>query len=934
MKSILHCTAVFGIALLIVNRSLADDAKRDVDHEKAERHFTLKVLPLLKSKCLACHGGNPKDIKGKYDLRTRQAALKGGESDEAAIVPGSPKKSPLFQAILWQDREMPPKENDRLTKVQIEIIRQWILDGAIWPGEARQKEIRKAEWSREKTDEGILVKTSGGLNDEWTYRRYQPDDLWAFQPLKKVTVPKVPGISHPIDAFIRTRLKLAGLSPASQADKLTLLRRATYDLHGLPPTPKQVQQFLSDKSPNAWKKLIDRLLASPAYGEKWAQHWLDVVRYADTAGFSNDWERSNAWRYRDYVIRSFNQDKSYRQFIMEQIAGDELDPDNPEMMIAVGFLRMGPWEHTPMLPEKVSRQQFLDDLTNAIGQTFLSLPLRCAKCHDHKFDPIPTRDYYRIYAALSTTHPAERRVPFLKSENLNRFKQGRQLVQLRLDRAKKDLAVINAKEEKAGREWARKRGIPYIPRTYKNNHIPEDKKPPRHIGLSYFDQGYFKVRRQDVRIWTRRLERYQPMAQSVFNGGYHVQQSVMLRTPEENKRVKISKSPPQIHILQGGDVHTPMDPVTPGVLSAVSFTGNSKPNSARWDLPKTMSGRRAALAKWIADPRNPLTTRSIVNRIWQYHFGTGLAANANNFGKTGSKPTHPELLDWLAARFIREGWSFKQMHRLIMTSQTYRQSSRYPDFKLLMEKDPSEKLLARFRPRRLTSEELRDSLLTVTGEMNWERGGLPIFPEINREVALAPRMLQSTLAPAYVPSRTPAERNRRSIYIYRSRGLADPFSEVFNKPNADESCERRDSSTVTPQVFMLMNSDRMTKRSLAFALRLQKECKTVPAQIERAFRLAFGRSATAREQAILQRYRNKMVAYHRTKQPKPETFPLKITRSVVEEMSGLAFDYTELLDGYKNYVPDPDPAKQSAETRALADVCQVLLNTNEFLYVY
>ncbi|MFQ5730389.1 MAG: PSD1 and planctomycete cytochrome C domain-containing protein [Planctomycetaceae bacterium] len=926
------------IAVIVVASSpfpgRAADENRNAGRARAEKLFTLKVLPLLKSKCCACHGANAKDVKGEFDVRSRAALLKGGESGKAAILPGQPAKSPLYRAVKWQGLEMPPKKNDRLNAKQVEWIRRWIAAGAPWPDEKRRRELLKSEWSQPATRDGVLVRTSGGLSGEWTYRRYKPSHLWAFRPVREPAVPKIAGASHPVDAFVRRRLAAAGLKPAPRADRRALIRRATFDLLGLPPTPVQIESFLNDSSPDAWPKLIERLLASPAYGEKWGQHWLDVTRYADTSGLSNDWERSNAWRYRDYVVRSFNADKPFNRFILEQIAGDELKPGDSEMRIAVGYLRMGPWEHTGMVPESVSRQQYLDDVVNAVGQTFLSLPLRCAKCHDHKFDPIPTRDYYRVYAAFATTQPVERPAAFLKSENRKRFAEGRKRLQKLVAWAEADVAKINAKEARAGREWAKRKGIPFVPRTFKNNDVPENRKPPRHIGLSYQDQGFFKVRRQDARIWARRLERYRPLAQSVYSGGFVRQNSQRLRIPEKPRERKQAQLLPRSHIYRGGNVNSPLDRVSPGVLSAVPNHPANSDATDPWRLPGGMSGRRLALARWIADTNNPLTTRSIVNRIWQHHFGVGIAANANNFGNTGAMPTHPRLLDWLAARFVKDGWSVKKMHRLIMTSQTYQQSCRHPQIEAVKNADPSGTLLARFRPRRLTAEELRDGMLAVTGELNREVGGLPIFPEINREVALAPRMLQSSLAPAYQPSRTPAERNRRSIYVYRCRGLADPLSNVFNKPTSNDSCERRDSSSVTPQVFALMNSDAATKRSLAFALRLEKERTTASERIDRAVRLAFGRKPTKAEQRTLGNYLQTMIAYHRRHPPKAKQPPTKITRSVVEEMSGLAFDYVERLDLYENYVPDPQPSKVSAETRALADVCLVLLNANEFLYVY
>ncbi|MBC9867200.1 MAG: DUF1549 domain-containing protein, partial [Opitutae bacterium] len=392
----------------------------ETEAEAAQRHFTLKVLPLLTEKCFPCHGDDPEEIEGGLILNTREDALLGGDGFGNVVVPGKAEESFMMTAVQWKDPdyEMPPKENDRLTEDQIGDLRAWINTGAPWPDEEAQRKHREQQWSQEVTEDGVLIKTIGGLSDTWTYRRYPPEKIWAFHPVSEVE-PPLPS-DNPVDAFIDTRLREKSLTPAPPAEPVTLIRRATYDLHGLPPSPEEIQVFVKASAADpkgAWESLIDRLLASPHYGERMAQHWLDVVRYADTSGYSNDWERSNAWRFRDYVIRSFNADKPYRRFIMEQLAGDEMDPDDPEMIVAAGFLRMGPWEHTSMTPERVSRQLYLDDVVNSVGQTFLSTALRCVKCHDHKFDPIPTEDYYRMYAAFATTQPVEREAAYIPEEN-------------------------------------------------------------------------------------------------------------------------------------------------------------------------------------------------------------------------------------------------------------------------------------------------------------------------------------------------------------------------------------------------------------------------------------------------------------------------------------------------------------------------------------
>nr|MCS5604221.1 DUF1549 domain-containing protein [Alphaproteobacteria bacterium] len=366
------------------------------------------------------------------------------------------------------------------------------------------------ERAKPVTSEGMLVETSGGLSDDWTYRRYQPQDVWAFQPVVK---PKQPaGADNPVDAFIGRKLKADGFAPAPQAQFRTLVKRAYYDLTGLPPTPFQIYQFRLewDKDPGkAWSKLINGLLTSPHYGERWGQHWLDVARYADTGGYSNDYERSNAWRYRDYVIRAFNNDKPYNEFIVEQIAGDELwdqqpkDKRNPELLIATSFLRMGPWDPAMTLAPQ-ARQIYLDDVVNSVGQTFLSTTMRCLKCHDHKFDPLPTRDYYRMYAAFTGTQLAERPAPFLKQENRSGLNQKTAITQRLWNHAKAKHNELYQKQEAAARKWYAEHGKEYLNANARRK-LADEEKPPRHVGLSPEEQGRLKVRMQDEWIWKRRL---------------------------------------------------------------------------------------------------------------------------------------------------------------------------------------------------------------------------------------------------------------------------------------------------------------------------------------------------------------------------------------------------------------------------------------------
>ncbi|MCA9059963.1 MAG: DUF1553 domain-containing protein, partial [Planctomycetaceae bacterium] len=687
--------------------------------------------------------------------------------------------------------------------------------------------------------------------------------------------------------------------------------------------------------------------------ERWGRHWLDVTRYADTGGMSNDYERSNMWRYRDYVIRAFNDDKPYNEFIIEQLAGDELadqsvrdrketeaavhktqlegdyTPQEAEWIVATGFLRLGPWDNA-MVEKAEARQMWLDDLVNITGQTFLSTTMRCVKCHDHKFDPIPTRDYYRIYAAFSTTHMAERPVPFLPRENRDGFDSGRAHVQRMLDFAVAEKNKLIEKRETAAREWFAEHHLPYKdPESRKD--LPDEEKPPRNVGLDHVDEGQLKVREQDEWIWTRRLERFEPMAQSVYNAAdfelaWNGARKLRIKRP------KNPGAPPECHILTGGTLTAPGDVVQPGVLSGVSLTVDPGAEDP-YLLTERVDGRRLGLARWIADPANPLTTRSIVNRIWQGHFGIGLAANGNNFGAKGARPSHLELLDFLAANFVEHGWTIKRMHRLIMLTDAYQQSSQPPKDETWKSADPNNRLFSHFPARRLSAEEIRDGILQITGELQQRSGGLPIMPEINMEVALQPRMIQFSLAPAYQPSRTSQERNRRTIYAYHVRGQADPFTELFNQANPNESCELRETAAVTPQAFTLLNSDQMTDRSIAFALRLQQDSRNPNAQIRNAFKLAFGRDATVNELQRLSNYFRDMVDYHSQTPAMPVNYPTEITVSLVEEFSGQVFEYQEILPVFENYIADMKPADVSPDTRALADVCLLLLNANEFVYV-
>ncbi|MCB9385295.1 MAG: PSD1 domain-containing protein [Bryobacterales bacterium] len=843
------------------------------------------VKPALEQQCLGCHGvGN---TFAKLDLRTRESALRGGGRGPA-LVPGNPDASLLYAASAHAgELQMPPGGAEKkLPAETLAAMRAWIEGGAPFP--------------------------SGQTAQKWDY---DEADVWAFQPLRDIA-PPTQGVDParvrtPVDAFLLARLAEEGLQPGELADKLTLIRRVTYDLTGLPPTPEQVQAFLEDSSAGAYKDLVERLLASPEYGERWGRHWLDVTRYADTSGYSNDFERPNAWRYRDYVIRSFNQDKPYDRFVMEQIAGDELWPDDPEAVLATGFLRAGPWEHTGMSVAAVTRQLFLDDVTHAVGQTFLGLTLGCARCHDHKFDPIPTKDYYSMQAVFATTAFARRPLAFEAVESTEEFEHGRR-------RYEEMIAAIEERieglHEQARRKLAETEG--------------EEAARTTNPGalLRNLDQEQaelLKLFRKHISIHQESIERYDPKAFAVSSGLVKEWNDVGPQGANSYLTADDYESP-ETHVLVGGDVQAPGEEVSPGVLQAVArYSGFEAPN-----IPETTSGRRAALAKWVADPRNPLTARVMVNRIWQYHFGRGLADNANNFGKMGKRPTHPELLDWLAGFFIRQGWSVKAVHRVILYSDAYQRASAKPD-----EKDAQNRLLAVFSPRRLEAEELRDTLLAISGEMSPRTGGPGTYQQINSEVARQPRHAMGSLQPPYLAAPRKRNRNRRTIYTFQQRSLIDPMVETFNGANPDLTCERREASVVPTQAFVLLNSEVSHDLALAMATRVEKEASTPEERIERTFRLTFGRAPTKQEEALAVEHLRAMTAVHAehpAAPPKPEP---SVVHTITSELTGEQFQFTqpeEVVDFERNL----HPSEVGPQTRALADLALALMSSNELVYVY
>jgi hypothetical protein len=608
---------------------------------------------------------------------------------------------------------------------------------------------------------------------------------WAFQ---KRATPDVPSftdpadndwVKNPVDAFVLARLKKAGLSPAPEADRRTLIRRATFTLIGLPPTPEEVDAFLNDTSANAWEKVVDRLLASPHYGERWGQHWLDVVRFAESDGFEYDTHRNGAWRFRDYAIQSFNEDKPYDKFLMEQLAGDEIAPKAEPMRVAAGLQRMGPLRKNAGNQEVASsRNEVLTEMTNVVGAAFMGVTLGCARCHDHKFDPIRQSDYYRMQAYFSATH--EKDIPLAAPEEQAAWE-----------------AKAKAAQEEIKALRAQLRG---------------------------------KVGEERLEL-EKKLEAANDKLPTPLPALYSV----------ENDFAKTSP----IHLLNRGEYNQPKEKVGARPLGVLLPDGAPE----RTTLPENP---RTKLAEWLVDPENPLTSRVIANRIWHWQFGRGLVATPNDFGKMGLRPSHPELLDYLANQVIAGGWRMKPMHKLLLTSSTWRQSFESPISAKAEAEDPENKLLWHWSRRRLEAEELRDSLLAVAGKLNQKSGGpsviIPVDPEL---VNFLYKPSQWAITP------DPTEHDRRSVYLMAKRNLRLPMMETFDAPDLQISCARRESSTHAPQALELTNGDLASRMATAFAARIQAEAKGDRNQmVERAWVLTTGRPPSAKERTLAAQYLN------------------------------------------------------------------------------
>jgi hypothetical protein len=668
---------------------------------------------------------------------------------------------------------------------------------------------------------------------------------WSFSPPERPRVPSVKEaawVRNPIDRFILARLERERLKPAPLADRATLLRRLSFDLTGLPPTPQQQQQFLSDDSPAAYDRLVERLLASPHYGERWGQHWLDLARFAETDGFEFDQARPDAWRYRDWVVDAFNRDLPYDEFVRLQLAGDELRPDDPWAFIATGFNRCYP-DMVDLNDQRLRRQNALDDITETTGLVFLGLTIGCARCHDHKFDPIPQSDFYSLQAFFAGARFRDD-YPLASPRKRQVYLQARAAWEHQLSKVRSALIDLEA--------LAREKLAPGTPAGLNDETAAAFAKPAADRTDTEV-KLIFDALKNDRRIAPAAWKGILDSAAFAARQRLFAQlDRLMHEAPEELPKARGIDEPgadaPPTFLLRRGDFTArgpELAPAFPGVLCDGDVSHLPRPAaSAR------SSGRRSALADWLVRADHPLTARVIVNRIWQNHFGRGLVATASDFGTMGEEPTHPDLLDWLATEFVNRGWSMKAMHRLILSSATYRQSSVAEATAVAA--DPDNLLFSRQIRRRLDGEAIRDALLFVAGSLNPAMKGPSIFPELPSELSKL-----SSKGAVWPVSPRPADRRRRSLYVFVRRNLRYPFFEVFDRPDTNASCPRRPVTTIAPQALSLLNSTLARESARALAARLVQHSALPKEQADEAARISLGKAPDDAERQMMAAFLSK-----------------------------------------------------------------------------
>jgi mono/diheme cytochrome c family protein len=788
-------------ALSIASNTLAVDYARD-------------VKPILEDHCYSCHGPTKQEGGLRLDIKTQ--AMLGGDSGKV-IQPKKAKESLLIQLVTGVNpEEVMPPEGKRLTAKQIDLLRQWIEEGAVWP------EVN-----------------SGTPNAK------PVSNHWSLQPLN---VPEVPqGIEgtawgkHEVDWLILQRLLKAGLKPSAQAGRRTLIRRLSYDLIGLPPTPKEIEAFVNDKDPQAYEKLVDRLLASPHYGERWARHWLDVVRFGESNGFEHNQPRNNAWPYRNWVIHALNDDMPYDKFIRMQLAGDQLAKDDLSMVAATGFLVAGPYNPTRPASQKMRmtmQQDEYEDLVGTIGQAFIGLTINCARCHSHKFDPITQREYYSFVANIAGVTPGDRDTTLpgaggdvkQKIERLN--VKRKPLVNAIRNMENTARASVLAKRKKGDLPQ------PVLPKPVArwefDGNLNDTIGAANDVAASAGAATDFVGEKELVEALTPA----QREKRGELKAKLQAVESALKTLERSFKPIKVyavrPRKPGESHVLLRGDVSNRGDVVTPGGLAAVPGA------SADFGLTPAAgdADRRVKLAQWITDRNNPLFSRVIVNRLWQYHFGTGIVDTPSDFGINGGKPSHPQLLDWLANQLITNDWSLKHIHRLMVTSAAYQQASKLN--RAAMKVDAGNRLHWRREPRRLEGEAIRDTILSVTGQLDRTVGGIG-YRDVREYRHKGSHFY--ALADAVSP-----EANRRTIYRFAPRGARITMLDTFDCPDPSAMAPKRAVTTTPLQALALMNNPFVLMMADHFATRLKREAGTdVNQQVQQLYELVYGRPADAAE---------------------------------------------------------------------------------------
>jgi Protein of unknown function (DUF1553)/Protein of unknown function (DUF1549)/Planctomycete cytochrome C len=769
------CTSLASFWCWGVSTSIAADASLSA----GEKLFEAEIRPLFVERCYKCHG--EKSQKGDLRLDSLTALMQGGESG-AALVPGKPSESLLIDAIQHNGLEMPP--DGKLKPEQVASVVRWVELGAPWPGSSAEAAPAKKG-----------LRTITAEDRKW----------WSFQPLKMPALPDVKQKSwlrNDVDRFILAKLESHPLQPNAEAEKRSLIRRLTFDLTGLLPSPSEVEAFENDSDPQAYEKLVERLLESPRYGERWARHWLDVVRYAESDGYRLDDYRPQAWRYRDYVIAAFQNDKPYNRFIQEQLAGDELADADAEALVATGFLTMGIYEYN----QRDVRSQWdsiVNEITDVTADVFLAQGLACARCHDHKFDPLLQKDYFRLRAYFAAFSPRSD-VPAANRAELAEYAEKLAAWEAKTAEIRAEIASLELPARKSTEASALKKFPPDVQ--------PIFEKPAAE--RTAFECQIYDLAYRQAQLELDKLDFAKKLKDEKLQQWQDLQAKLKTFDAEKPKPLPAALSARDISSAAPATLipgKKQAEPIEPGPMSVLDEKPAIIPEP---DANAVTTGRRTALARWITDPQNPLTARVMVNRIWQHHFGKGLVSTSSDFGHLGEQPSHAELLDYLALKFMESGWSVKAMHRLIVHSATYRQSSHMEANHPAITLDPQNRWLWRQNARRLDAEQIRDTLLVLGGEIKFQTGG------------------------ASVETSQP----RRTIYTKVYRNKRDPLLEVFDAPENIASTPDRNATTTPLQSLLLINSPWMIARANAFTARVQKEGKSLEGSIRLAYEYAIGKA--------------------------------------------------------------------------------------------